>query len=226
MTEPDHVCSVGRQPRRTNAGKASSRPPTTTRLSGSPFFEPSLLVDAAGQRLERRSERGVIGVVHDLPGRIDLAPEHVARVVVGAEAGHEREDREGSRAPVGDQVELHELHTLVEVGQHESRARGAGRNRIAERELAKAPVELGARARRLRPRPAPRPLRRRERSSDPAPATAGSRRGPRGSRLRSRPAGSTASRAARRRRRRSRRRTAPRSTTRTPPSVRVTARLL
>ena len=170
-----------------------------------------LVGHAARQRLERRSKRGVIGVVHDLPGRIDLAPEHFAHAVIGAEAGHEGEDREGSCPPVGDQVDLHELETFVEVGQDESRARGAGRNGIAERKLAKAPVEFGALSRRLRPRRTTRTLRRREKSSDPVRATTGSRRCSRGSRLRSRPAGSIGLPAGHRTRWRSRRPTAPRS---------------
>ncbi len=73
---------------------------------------------------------------------MDLAPEDATDVIVRAEPGNDREDRERLRAATRHQVDLHELSTLVEVGQHEPRCRRPRKDGIAERELAEAPIEL------------------------------------------------------------------------------------
>ncbi|MNS89834.1 hypothetical protein D3C72_1238590 [compost metagenome] len=92
----------------------------------------ALVGGAAGQGLQRRAEGVVIVVVADLVGRIDVAPEHGARLVIAAKARHDGKDREGVGVVLGHQVQLDQLDAFLEVGQHHARTGLAGEYRVAE----------------------------------------------------------------------------------------------
>ncbi len=105
MIGPDHLCSVGLQPRLTRAGNASSRPPTITRLSGSPFFAPSSLVAQHG-RFERRAQGAVVVWSTIWSRRIDLTAKHRANVVIRVKAGHHHEEGKCWCPTACDKIEL------------------------------------------------------------------------------------------------------------------------
>ena len=70
-------------------------------------------------------------------------------LVVGPQAGNRSQERKAAAAPVREQVDLQELHALMQVRKDESRHRASGRNRIPECQFLETAIqflELAARA--------------------------------------------------------------------------------
>ena len=86
----------------------------------------------AGQGLERGTKFCVIGEIYDFIFGEGLFNDRFLVDIVGAKSGYMGEKRDSLEGVITDQVNLDHLDALIEVGEDESRNRGARHDRVHE----------------------------------------------------------------------------------------------